>query len=232
MSTTDNKANGLNGAGELLDPTNCCVIFIDHQPAMTSGVSNIDRQLLLNNVVGLAEACTAFNVPTILTAVESKSFSGDIWPQLVKALPNNKIIERSSMNSWEDPKFVEAVKATGRKKLVICALWTEVCLAFPTLCALKEGYQVYAVEDCSGGVSELAHNAAMRRIEAAGARPVTWIQVMLEFQRDWSRKATYDAVMSIVLDKGGAYGQAVEYAYTMVHKAPNWNERKTKSTKH
>jgi len=219
------------GATELLNPTNCCVIFIDHQPMMTVGVSSMDRQLLLNNVVGLAEAAMAFKVPTILTAVESKGFSGTIWPQLVEALPNNKIIERSSMNSWEDKNFVEAVKATGRKKLVICALWTEVCLLFPALNALGEGFEVYAVEDCSGGVSETAHNAAMRRMEQAGVRPCTWIQVMLEFQRDWSRKTTYDAVMQIVLEKGGAYGQAVEYAYTMVHKAPSWSERAKAKTK-
>lgn len=217
---------------DLLDPSNCVVIFIDHQPAMTAGVTSIDRQLLLNNVVGLAKAAVAFKVPTILTGVESKGFSGTVWPQLQEALPGVKIIERSSMNSWEDKGFVEAVKKTGRKKLVMCALWTEVCLTFPALCALKEGFEVYAVEDASGGVSETAHNAAMRRMEQAGVRPMTWIQVMLEFQRDWARKATYDAVMKIVIDHGGAYGQSVEYAYTMVHKAPPFPERYAAPIKH
>jgi len=217
---------------DLLDPSNCVVIFIDHQPAMTAGVTSIDRQLLLNKVVGLAKAAVAFKVPTILTGVESKGFSGTVWPQLQEALPGVKIIERSSMNSWEDKGFVEAVKKTGRKKLVMCALWTEVCLTFPALCALKEGFEVYAVEDASGGVSETAHNAAMRRMEQAGVRPMTWIQVMLEFQRDWARKATYDAVMKIVIDHGGAYGQSVEYAYTMVHKAPPFPERYAAPIKH
>jgi len=210
---------------ELLDPSNCAVIFIDHQPAMTLGVAALDRQVLLNNVVGLAKAATTFNIPTILTAVESKGFSGQVWPQLQEALPGATVIERTSMNSWEDRHFVDAVKQTGRKKLVICALWTEVCLAFPALSALKEGYEVYAVEDCSGGVSKVAHQAAMRRMEQAGVTPVTWIQVMLEFQRDWSRKVHYDEVMKITLDHGGAYGQIVEYCYTMVHKAPPFPER-------
>jgi nicotinamidase-related amidase len=119
------------------------------------------------------------------------------------------------MNSWEDEAFVAAVKKTGRKKLVIAALWTEVCLTFPTLMALRDGYQVYAVEDCSGGTSEMAHRAAMQRVVQAGAVPVTWNQVMLEWQRDWARRSTYDGVMKIVIDHGGAYGQAVEYCYTV-----------------
>jgi len=213
------------GKFELLNPKNCAVIFIDHQPAMTFGVANIDRQTLINNVVGLAKASNVFNVPVILTAVESKSFSGNLWPQLVEQFPKTPIIERSSMNSWEDAKFVAAVKATGRKKLVIAALWTEVCLCFPALCALGEGYEVYAVEDCSGGTSQAAHDWAMKRMVQAGVVPVTWNQVMLEFQRDWSRRDTYDAVMKTVLEHGGVYGQAVEYCYTMVHKAPPMTQR-------
>ena len=124
------------------------------------------------------------------------------------------------MNSWEDAKFVKAVAATGRKKLVMAALWTEVCLAFPALEALKAGYEVYAVEDASGGTSETAHNAAMRRIEQAGVVPVTSLQVLLEYQRDWARKETYDEVIATVKEHCGAYGQGVEYAYTMVHGAP------------
>jgi len=214
-----------SGKLDLLTPQNCAVILIDHQPAMTAGVSNIDRQTLINNTVGLAKAAKAFNVPVILTAVETKGFSGNFWPQVTELFPNQTPIERSSMNSWEDEKFVAAVKATGRKKLVIAALWTEVCLCFPALCALKDGFEVYAVEDCSGGTTIVAHNAAMVRMQQAGVVPVTWNQVMLEFQRDWSRKSTYDAVMKIVLEHGGAYGQSVEYAYTMVHKAPPCPER-------
>ena len=124
------------------------------------------------------------------------------------------------MNSWEDSKFVAAVKANGRKKLVMAALWTEVCLAFPALEALKAGYDVYAVEDASGGTSVTAHNAAMRRIEQAGAVPMTTLQTLLEYQRDWAHKETYDAVIAAVKEHCGAYGQGVEYAYTMVHGAP------------
>jgi len=205
---------------ELLDPQNCAVILIDFQPQMTFGVANIDRQTLFNNVMMLAKAAKSFKVPTILTTVESKSFSGNMWPQLLDLFPDQEPIERSSMNSWEDDKFVAAVKATGRKKLVMAALWTEVCLAFPALFALAAGYEVYGVEDASGGTSVTAHNAAMRRIEQAGVVPVTAIQVLLEFQRDWARKENYNDVMEIVKEHGGAYGQGVEYAYTMVHCAP------------
>jgi nicotinamidase-related amidase len=131
-----------------------------------------------------------------------------------------ELIERSSMNSWEDRAFVEAVAAAGRKKLVMAALWTEVCLAFPALEALGAGYEVYAVEDASGGTTVTAHDAAMRRIEQAGVVPVTSLQVLLEYQRDWARKETYDAVIEVVKEHCGAYGQGVEYAYTMVHGAP------------
>jgi nicotinamidase-related amidase len=187
---------------------------------MTFGVANIDRQTLFNNVILLAKAAKIFKVPTIFTTVETKSFSGNMWPQLLDIFPGQEPIERSSMNSWEDEKFVAAVKATGRKKLIMAALWTEVCLAFPALEAMNAGFEVYAVEDASGGTSVTAHNAAMRRVEQAGAVPMTTIQVLLEYQRDWARKDTYNDVMAAVKEHCGAYGQGVEYAYTMVHGAP------------
>lgn len=202
---------------DLLNPVNSTVIFIDFQPQMTFGVASIDRQTLFNNVILLAKAARTFRVPTILTTVETKSFSGNMWPQLLDIFPDNPIIERTSMNSWDDKNFVDAVAATGRKKLIMAALWTEVCLAFPALEAMKAGYEVYAVEDASGGTSVAAHNAAMRRVEQAGAVPMTSLQVMLEFQRDWSRKETYNEVIEAVKEHCGAYGQGVEYAYTMVH---------------
>jgi nicotinamidase-related amidase len=204
----------------LLNPQNCAVIFIDHQPQMTFGVANIDRQTLVNNTLLLAKAAKIFKVPTVLTTVEAVSFSGYMLPQLLDLFPGLEPIERSSMNSWEDAKFVTAVEKTGRKKLVMAALWTEVCLAFPAITALEAGYEVYAVEDASGATSVTAHNAAMRRIEQAGAVPVTALQVLLEFQRDWARKETYNEVMAVIKEHGGAYGQGVEYAYTMVHKQP------------
>lgn len=209
----------------LLDPTNCVVIFIDHQPQMTFGVTSIDRQSLVNNTLVLAKAAKIFQVPVILTTVETESFSGYMWPQITELFPDHKPIERTSMNSWEDKGFVEAVKKTGRKKLVIAALWTEVCLAFPAIQAMQAGYEVYAVEDASGGTSPVAHRAAMDRIVQAGAVPTTAIQVLLEFQRDWAKRETYDAVMGLVLEHCGAYGQGVEYAYTMVHKQPPYPQR-------
>jgi nicotinamidase-related amidase len=205
---------------ELLNPQNSAVIFIDFQPQMTFGVASIDRQTLFNNVILLAKAAKIFKVPTILTTVETKSFSGNMWPQLLDIFPSQEPIERSSMNSWEDSKFVAAVKATERKKLIMAALWTEVCLAFPALEAIKAGYEVYAVDDASGGTSVTAHNAAMRRVEQAGAVPMTALQVLLEYQRDWAHKETYNDVMAVVKEHCGAYGQGVEYAYTMVHGAP------------
>jgi nicotinamidase-related amidase len=209
----------------LLTPQNCTVIFIDHQPQMTFGVTSIDRQTLINNTVGLAKAAKIFNVPVILTTVESKSFSGLMWPQILEIFPEKQPIERTSMNSWEDKNFVAEVQRIGRKKLVIAALWTEVCLCFPAIQAMEAGFEVYAVEDASGGTSEVAHRNAMLRIIQAGGVPVSWLQVLLEFQRDWARRETYDAVMKLVIEHAGAYGQGVEYAYTMVHGQPPYPKR-------
>ncbi|MBC3213181.1 hydrolase [Serratia fonticola] len=208
---------------QLLDPKNSALIFIDHQPQMAFGVANIDRQQLKNNVVALAKAGSIFNVPTIFTSVESESFSGYIWPELLAVHPELTPIERTSMNSWEDAAFVKAVEATGRKKLVISALWTEVCLTFPALMALEAGYEVYVVTDTSGGTSVDAHERAIDRMVQAGAVPVTWQQVLLEYQRDWARKETYEAVMDLVREHSGAYGMGVDYAYTLVHHAPARN---------
>ena len=205
---------------QLLDPTNSALIFIDHQPQMAFGVANIDRQQLKNNVVALAKAGKIFNVPTLFTSVETESFSGYIWPELLAVHPDSQPIERTSMNSWEDAAFVRAVEATGRKKLVISALWTEVCLTFPALMALEAGYEVYVVTDTSGGTSTDAPERAIDRMVQAGAVPVTWQQVLLEYQRDWARKESYDAVMDLVREHSGAYGMGVDYAYTMVHHAP------------
>lgn len=202
---------------ELLTPQNSTVIFIDHQPQMLFGVSNIDHQTLINNVVGLAKATKIFNVPVILTTVETQSFSGYMWPQLLALFPDRTPIERTSMNSWEDTNFVDEVKRIGRKKLVIAALWTEVCLVFPTLQAIDAGYEVYMVVDASGGTSQMAHKAAIQRMMQAGAIPVTWQQVLLEYQRDWARKETYEAVMDLVKQHSGAYGVGAEYAHTMIH---------------
>ncbi len=211
----------------LLTPDNCVITLIDHQPQMLFGVTSIDRQSLINNVVGFAKAAKIFDVPLILSTVESKSFSGNIWPQLQAIYPDQTPIERSSMNSWDDENFVAAVVKSGKKKIVLAGLWTQVCVTFPTVQAINDGFEVYVVEDLCGDLDERTHEAAMRRVEQAGAKPVTWIQVMLEWQRDWAQTGTYNAVMDVVKHHGGAYGMGVEYAYTMVHGAaptvhPGW----------
>lgn len=205
---------------ELLTPANSTVIFIDHQPQMAFGVTSIDRQLLLNNTVALAKSAKTFNVPVVLTTVETKSFSGAMWPQLLDLFPGQTPIERTTMNAWEDANFRAEIERLGRKKLVIAALWTEVCLAFPAIEAVRDGYDVYAIADASGGTSPEAHNWAMQRMIQAGVIPATWQQVLLEYQRDWARKETYDAVGAIVKQHSGAYGMGVEFAYTMVHGQP------------
>ena len=161
-----------------------------------------------------------FDVPTILTTVENKSFSGNIWPQIQAIFPDQTPIERSTMNSWDDGNFVNAVRTSGRKKIVLAGLWTETCVTLPTIQAIHDGYDVYVVEDCCGDVSQLAHDNAMKRMIQAGAKPVTALSVLLEWQRDWAERDTYDAVMDIVKSHFGAYGIGVEYAYTMVHGAP------------
>ena len=206
--------------GGLITAANSVVVFIDHQPQMTFGVANIERQQLVNNVVMLAKAAKEFDVPAILTAVETESFSGYIWPQLMDVFPGQKPIERTSMNSWDDPAFREAVKATGRKNIIIAGLWTEVCVTWPALNMLNEGYNIYIVEDACGATSPLAHEAAIRRCVQAGAVPMTTLATVLEFQRDWANRDHYDALLNIFREHGGAYGDGIDYAYTMVHKAP------------
>lgn len=206
---------------EVLTPQNSQMIFIDQQPQMAFGVQSIDRQTLKNNVVGLAKAAKVFNVPTTLTTVETEGFSGYTYPELLDVFPDAKLLERTSMNSWDDKKVRDALKANGRKKVVVSGLWTEVCNTTFALCAMLEGgYEIYMVSDASGGTSKEAHDMAMLRMIQAGVVPVTWQQVILEWQRDWARKESYDAVMGIVREHSGAYGMGVDYAYTMVHKAP------------
>jgi nicotinamidase-related amidase len=205
----------------LLTPDNCVVAMIDLQPQMLFGVSNFDRQSIINSNLVLAKAAKVFDVPVVLSTVETKSFSGNMWPQIQAVFPKQEPIERSSMNSWDDPKFVAAIEKTGRKKIVLSGLWTETCVALPTIQAIHDKYEVYVAEDCCGDVSQLAHENAMKRIIQAGAKPVTALTVMLEWQRDWALRDTYDAVMDIVKTHCGAYGIGVEYAYTMVHGLPS-----------
>ncbi|WP_249422083.1 hydrolase [Marinomonas lutimaris] len=210
----------MNTKTDLLTPDNCQIIFIDQQPQMAFGVQSIDRQVLKNNVVGLAKAAKTFGIPTTITTVESLSFSGHTFPELLAVFPENDILERSSMNSWDDQKVRDALAKNGQKKIVVSGLWTEVCNNGFALAAMAgAGYEIYMVADASGGTSKEAHDYSMQRMIQAGVVPVTWQQVMLEWQRDWANKGTYDAVMAIVKEHSGAYGMGVDYAYTMVHKA-------------
>lgn len=200
----------------LLTPDNCTVLFIDFQPQMAFAVKNIDGEALINNVVGLAKAARTFNVPTILTTVAEKTFSGPTFPQLTAALSGVKPIDRTTMNCWEDSRVVDEVKKIGRRKLVLAGLWTEVCIVLPTIQAIEAGYEVYVVTDACGGTSPVAHDMAIRRMVQAGAVPATWLQFLLELQRDWARTETYDAVMAIAKEHAGSYGLGIVYAKTML----------------
>jgi len=204
---------------KLYTPQDSAVVFIDHQPQMTFGVANIDRATLINNVTLLARVAREFNVPSVLTAVETESFSGYIWPQLLDVYPGQEVVERTSMNAWDDFGFRKAIEATGRKNILLTGLWTEVCVTWPALSMLEAGYTVYVVEDCCGATSTAAQEAALSRMTQAGAIRLTTIAALLEWQRDWGNREHYDALMEILKQQGGAYGSGVEYAYTMVHKA-------------
>ncbi|MCY0854552.1 MULTISPECIES: hydrolase [unclassified Cupriavidus] len=209
-----------NAKLEVLTPDNSQLIFIDHQPQMAFGVQSMDRQAMKNNVVGLAKAARIFNIPTVITTVESESFSGYTYPELLDVFPGQKTLERTSMNSWDDQKVRDALAANGRKKIIVAGLWTEVCNTTFALSAMHDSdYEIYMVADASGGTSKEAHDYAMQRMVQAGVVPVTWQQVLLEWQRDWAHRDTYDAVMKLVKEHSGAYGMGVDYAYTMVHKA-------------
>ena len=209
---------------EILTPANSQIIFIDQQPQMAFGVQSIDRQTLKNNVVGLAKAAKAFDIPTIITTVETESFSGHTYPELLNVFPQAPLLERTSMNSWDDQNVRDALAANvakGHKKIIVSGLWTEVCNTTFALSAMHDAdYEIYMVADASGGTSLDAHNYAMDRMVQAGVVPMTWQQVLLEGQRDWAKRETYDEVMDIVREHSGAYGMGVDYAYTMVHKAP------------
>ena len=205
---------GAPGKG-LLNPTNHTLILIDHQPQMAFAVKSMDVAELRNNTVALAKSAKVFNVPTILTTVAEKSFSGPLFPEVQAVFPDLKPIDRTTMNTWEDNRVTKRVKEIGKKKLVIAALWTEVCGVGPVLSAIEEGYDVYFVVDASGGVSTVAHESAITRMTQAGAHPITWMQYLLELQRDWARGETYNAVTGIAKEHGGGYGLGIIYAKEM-----------------
>ena len=216
MSPAAKKSSARNGLDALLTPHNSALILIDHQPFQFANVRNIDPTLVLNNTIGLAKGAKAFGVPTILTTVVQDR-GGFLPKELQNVFPDQKPIDRTAINTWEDPRVVKAVEKTGRKKLVIAALWTEVCLAMPVIHALGEGYDVFAVTDASGGVSVEAHERAIQRMVQAGAVPITWMAVLSEWQRDWAREATVPAIAEITVAHGGASGIAFSWEQQLLN---------------
>ena len=193
------------GLDALLTPENCVLLLIDHQPFQLAAVHSHDATLVINNVTALAKTAKAYGIPTILSTVNEER-GGLIFKQVQAVFPDQKTINRTFINAWEDRRVVEAVKKTGRKKLVIAALWTEMCLAMPAIHAMGDGYDVYVVTDASGGVSPEAHDMAIRRLVAAGVQPVTWLGMAGELQRDWARTQYLGAVAELFVDHAGATG--------------------------
>jgi nicotinamidase-related amidase len=205
-------------SSELLTPDNVALVLIDHQAGLAFGVQSIDRQVLVNNAVALVRTAVAFDVPIIISTSATKVYSGPLLPALRAHLPEHTVFERHNMNVWEDDTVREAILATGRRKLLFSGMLTEACITFPVLCAQAFGLEAYVVGDACGGASVLGHEMAMQRMSAAGARATSWLQVLLELQRDWTRKSTYDAARVIVVDNGGGYGIGLNYARDMLPK--------------
>jgi len=199
----------------LLDPTDHAVILIDHQSQMAFATHSIDPVQLRNNVALVARSAAGFRVPTILTTVAEKSFSGPMFGEIREAFPDAEVIDRTTMNTWEDPRIAERVNGIGRSKLVFAGLWTSVCIVGPVLSALDQGFEVYVIADASGDISAEAHERAMQRMIQAGARPMTALQYLLELQRDWARSETYAMTTGIARANGGGYGLGIEYAGAM-----------------
>jgi nicotinamidase-related amidase len=204
------------GLDALLTPENCVLPLIDHQPSQLANVNSHEPTMVINNVTALAKTAKAYGVPTILTTINTRR-GGEIFKQLQAVFSDQKPIDRSFINSWEDGRVVEAVKRTGRKKLVSAALWSEMCLAQPAIHAMGEGYDVYAVTDASGGVSPEAHDMAIRRLVAAGAQPITWLGMAGELQRDWARTERLGEVAQNLIDHAGASG--VVHAWELENEA-------------
>jgi nicotinamidase-related amidase len=184
----------------LITPENAAFVLIDYQPEQIAAVSSMDQEELLKNAVSTVRTVKTFGVPVIHSTVNVASGQvGPTLPELAELLEDDPPLDRTTVNSWEDTEFVEAVRATGRRKLIFCALWTEVCMAFAALDALREGYEVYPVVDAIGGTSPEAHRAGLERVVQAGAQPISWVSLACELQRDWARLETVPAIVEIVL---------------------------------
>jgi nicotinamidase-related amidase len=209
----------MSNPAPLMQPTDCALLLIDQQAGLAFGVGSSDRQSLLNNTVALARTAKVFNLPVVISTSASKVYSGPLMPAIQAVLPNEPSLERRNMNLWEDEKVRAAVLKTQRRRLLVSGLLTEACVSFPVLSALAEGFEVFVVADACAGITSDSHTLALRRMEAAGARMTSWIQVLLELQRDWTRHETYDAARAIVESNGGGYGIGLAYARDMLHPA-------------
>ncbi|WP_075655128.1 hydrolase [Pseudochrobactrum sp. B5] len=196
----------------LLSPKNSAFIIIDYQPVQVNSIASMDRQLLINHIVGASKAARVYDLPIIHSTVNVKTgLNKPPIPQVRKALEGIPTIDRTTINSWEDVEFRKAVEQAGRKKLIMTALWTEACLTFPAIDALAEGYEVYVVADAVGGTSVQAHEAALRRIEQAGGKMISVVQLFCELQRDWQRKETVPQFMDLFIQTGGTAG--IQFSY-------------------
>ena len=200
---------------KLLSPSNHALILIDFQSQMAFATKSIDAVDLRNNAALVANAAAGFKVPTILTTVAEKSFSGPMFEEITAPFPGQKLLDRTSMNTWEDANVIKVVNELGKDRLVFAGLWTSVCIVGPTLSAIEQGYEVYVIADACGDVTTEAHNRAIERMVQVGARPMTSLQYMLELQRDWARSETYDLTTGIAKKYGGSYGLGIIYAKTM-----------------
>ena len=208
------KATPAPGA-TLLSPNDHTLVMIDFQSQMAFATHSIDAVALRNNAALVAQAAAGFKVSTILTTVAEKSFSGPMFSEIGEAFPGKAMLDRTSMNTWEDAAVIEEVNRIGKPRIVLAGLWTSVCIVGPALSALDQGFEVYVIADACGDVSAEAHNRAMERMVQAGARPMTSLQYLLELQRDWARGDTYELTTGIARKVGGAYGLGVTYAKTM-----------------
>jgi nicotinamidase-related amidase len=206
----------VNSPKPLIQPEECALILIDQQAGLAFGVASIDRQVLLNNVIALAKTAAVFKLPVIVSTSASKVYSGPLMPAIQAVLPGIQSIERRNMNIWEDEAVRSAVLKTQRQRLLVSGMLTEACVSFPVLSALAEGYEVFVVGDACGGLTTAGHELALRRMEAAGARMTSWVQVLLELQRDWTRHETYDGSRAIVESNGGGYGIGLAYSRDML----------------
>lgn len=208
-----------NGLEALLRPEDSILVLIDHQPYQFANLNSHEPSMIVNNVIGLAKAAKVFNVPTILTTVIEER-GGYLIKGLQDVFPDQKPINRTFINTWEDPAVTDVVKKSGRKQLILAALWTEICLAMPAIQALGEGYDVFIVTDASGGVTAEAHDMAVRRMVQAGCVPITWLAVAAEWQRDWAREDTATKLSDVILENGGASGVALAWELQLLATKP------------